>query len=49
MTFDEIDAETAELLADPVAMAELRSAEVAVALGDVVRGVEAARELLRDR
>lgn len=39
--------ETLEVLGDPEALAEIREADAAYARGDVVRGVEAVRALLR--
>lgn len=44
---DDLDSleETLDLLADRKAIKELRDAELAVAAGDVVRGVDAVREL----
>jgi antitoxin YefM len=39
--------ETLEVLSDPEALADIREADAAYARGDVVRGVDAVRELRR--
>lgn len=43
------DQETAEVLADPETLHELRNARAAVEDGDVVYGIDAVRELLNGR
>lgn len=39
--------ETLDVLSDPKALADIREADAAYALGDVVRGVDAVRDLLK--
>lgn len=41
--------ETLDILSDPNALAEIREAQAEAARGDVVKGVDAVRALLRDR
>jgi antitoxin YefM len=41
--------ETLDILGDPNALAEIREAQAEAARGDVVKGVDAVRALLRDR
>ena len=47
ISVDELESldETIDVLGDPRAVAEIREAELSVARGDVVRGVEAVRSL----